>query len=215
MPVSLEPVSATSFYQTVADANVPNTCSALKQPFVQALNTTNAALDTLKSQTNNCLTPEVKYSEAIQTVLTERNNRVTQYTQQKEIMENYLKAIDAVKKATEPIDVFETNLEEERESLEKEHYELQQQIRAGRRRFLDADPQGGVQSILGLQTADDKVLLVFWICFALGVGIALLIFLLKYGDSMNLITWQQRTTVFLVLLLVSMGIALVCIRKFG
>lgn len=51
----------------------------------------------------------------------------------------------------------------EKEKMDKENKELEQSIRAHRRRFLDNDPQEGTSSILGFKTSDDKVLLFFWL----------------------------------------------------
>ncbi len=51
--------------------------------------------------------------------------------------------------------------------LNKENEELEQSIRANRRRFLDNDPQEGTPSFLGFRTSDDKVLLFFWLALLL------------------------------------------------
>ena len=101
------------------------------------------------------------------------------------------------------------------EDLLKEYIQLQLGILEGRRRFLDNDPQGGVTSVLGLQTADDKILLAFWICFVVGIILVQIVLFNVYGGALQYLNLQQKVTIFLVVLAISMGIAQYFIRTYG
>jgi hypothetical protein len=97
----------------------------------------------------------------------------------------------------------------------RQRYTLQQSIRAGRRRFLDDDPQRKVANVLGLQTTDDKILLAYWICFLFGLTAVYTLVLVMYGDALNLQTGQQKVGVYFVLILLSAGISYYFIYKYA
>lgn len=59
------------------------------------------------------------------------------------------------------LDYF-NELKGKKEKYDKETQELERNIRANRRRFLDNSPQEGVPAILMQRTSDDKTLLFFW-----------------------------------------------------
>lgn len=61
----------------------------------------------------------------------------------------------------------------QKKALDTEKQNLEQSIRAHRRRFLDNDPQEGTPAILGLRTSDDKVLLFFWIALLIVVNLGI------------------------------------------
>lgn len=164
---------------------------------------------------SSCLTPEVRYAEEINTASQELNLIQSSLDTEKAKFTAYLGTLDTLQHARGPFDTYMRELNAEEKALTAEHIKLQQQIRAGRRRFLDNEPQGGVTSVLGFQTADDKVLLTFWICFAVGV-MAIEVILMKYfGDVLQLLSLQQKIAIFLGVLAVCMGVAQYFIRTYA
>lgn len=164
---------------------------------------------------SQCLTPEVRFAEEIDRDTQILNQIQSDLDTEKAKFTAYLSTLDTLQHARGPFDTYMRELDAEEKALAAEHIKLQQQIRAGRRRFLDNDPQGGVTSVLGLQTADDKILLAFWICFAVGV-MAIQVILMKYfGDVLQLLSLQQKIAIFLGVLAVSMGIAQYFIRTYA
>ena len=144
-----------------------------------------------------------------------RNTLQTKLDAQKAIFDNLLEATSISQNATGPIDSYVQELDAQYNALKEENYTLQQGIRAGRRRFLDDDPQWKVANVLGLQTSDDKVLLSFWICFLIGLVAVYSVILFLYGDAMNLQTGQQKVGVFVVMILLSVGTAYFFIYKYA
>ena len=209
-------MSSTSFYQKVYDYNMlppsTSTCLDNKSSYNTKFNDTKNALTTLKQ--GACLADDVRYSEDLERELGEKEALVTRFEKQKAIFDSYLESVGVLQNAKGPIDTFMNDLSSQQSALESEQYALQQKLRAGRRRFMDAEPQTGT-SILGLQTSDDKILLVFWICFIVGIAVAAAVFLVTYGESLNLLTPQQKVTVFLAVMLFCMGFAFVFIRWYA
>jgi hypothetical protein len=157
-----------------------------------------------------CLADTVKYSEDLEREQGEKASLVASYEKQKAIFDSYVESVGVLQKAKGPVDTFMRELESQQSALESEQLALQQTIRAGRRRFLDADPQ----ERQGLPK-DDTILLAFWICFIIGISAAAAAFLVTYGDAMNLLTTQQKSMVFLAILLFCMGIAFYFIRRYA
>lgn len=219
MPYAPSSAFSSSFYQTVYDTYIsPNNpyaaaCETSKEEYNRNFRNTRTSLDELRKST--CLSDEVKYGEEIEASSNQKNDLVARYTAQKEMFDSYLDSVKVLQNARGPFDTYLQELEDQKAALVAENYEIQQRMRAGRRRFMDAAPQGGVKSVLGLQTADDKVLLAFWICFSLGIAAIALVFLIKYGESLNLMTTQQKIVVFLVILGFCMGVAFYFIRNYG
>jgi len=52
-----------------------------------------------------------------------------------------------------------------------------------RRRFLDSDPQSGVQGLGWFQTVDEQILAVFWLAYILFIGTALIMALMHFGPA--------------------------------
>jgi|LauGreDrversion4_2_1035121.scaffolds.fasta_scaffold340184_2 hypothetical protein len=144
-----------------------------------------------------------------------RNTLQTKLDAQKAIFDNLVDATNISQNATGPIDAYVQELDSQFNTLKEENYTLQQGIRAGRRRFLDDDPQRKVANVLGLQTSDDKVLLAFWICFVVGLIAVYSVVLYMYGDALNLQTGQQKVGVFVVMILLSVGTAYYFIYKYA
>lgn len=118
-------------------------------------------------------------------------------------------------KTQAPVIKYQSELENQKKALETENYRLHQGIRAGRRRFMDADPQTGVANIGGLRTTDDKIVLTFWIGYAFFLLISLFIFLRIYGDTMGLDTGKKRLGFGTVVFGLLFGLAYYCIYRFA
>lgn len=72
---------------------------------------------------------------------------------------------------------YSKTLDDELNELRTASSAYTQEERKHRRHFLDSTPQAGASSL----TYDDKILLVFWVGFALTVGIALLTVIRTYA----------------------------------
>jgi hypothetical protein len=208
---------ATSFYQTVRDYTTPpdkeTTCSGPKLTYNNNYDATNTSLNQLRQ--TDCLSEDTKYAEELEREMAEKTTLVDAYTKQNDLFTSYIDAVKVLQSAKGPFDTYMSELDTEQKTLESEYTSLQQKIRAGRRRFIDSEPQSGVKSVLGLQTADDKVLLAFWICFAVGIIAVEILIMRKYGDILQILTLQQKVAVFLVVLALCMGIAHYFIRTYA
>jgi hypothetical protein len=161
---------------------------------------------------SQCVSDSLKYAEEVDAVVGDITRLTDDKETEKTKFEAYVGTVEILQNARGPFDTYMAELIQEETDLNKEYIQLQQGIRAGRRRFLDAGPQDGVTSIVGLQTADDKILLVFWICFGMGILLMGIVLLKHDGGVLNI---QQKITILLVGLALSMGIAHYFIRTFG
>ena len=218
---TLTKTPTTSFYKSVRDYTPPNgTCSLPKNQYDTAYSDLNTKLDALKT-TSGCLSNTAKYAQEIEIYLTDPTNEdskanlVQKYDKAKSIFASYLESVGVLQTARGPFDTYMRDLEAKEAELNAEYIKIQQGIRAGRRRFLDSDPQSGVTSVLGLQTADDKVLLAFWICFAAGILVLEFFLLKQYGGVLQLVSTQQKIAIFLAVLALCMGIAQLFIRMYA
>jgi hypothetical protein len=119
------------------------------------------------------------------------------------IAESYMSTLRTIKDARAPFDAYADDLSAQKKALEDENYELQQQIRAGRRRFLDDGPQEGVATILGFKTSDDKIMLGFWICYLFGISALVMMFIRPIAT----LTMRQKIAIFAGVLSASLAIA--------
>jgi len=94
-------------------------------------------------------------------------------TQQSQFQQSVSQAQQQFKSATDLTESvrllkeFDSELTEEERTAQKESQELNNEIRTYRRDFLDSQPENGVPwHVLGLQTADDKAMLAFWVSAA-------------------------------------------------
>jgi hypothetical protein len=176
---------------------------------VTARNNAQADVDAAQCEINS------SYQTNLTTWTTKRKNLQDAFDAQKAIFSNLLDATSISQNSQGPLDSYVDTLEDEYKTLEEERYTLQQSIRAGRRRFLDDDPQRKVANVLGLQTTDDKILLAYWICFLFGLTAIYTLVLVMYGDALNLQTGQQKVGVYFVLILLSAGISYYFIYKYA
>ena len=83
--------------------------------------------------------------------------------------------------ASSSVNNYASQLMKQKKGLEHKSRDLEQDERRYRRSFLDGDPQSGVSGPPGVRTADDKVLLTFWVCFGAAVVSVSLIAINYYG----------------------------------
>lgn len=88
-------------------------------------------------------------------------------------IQNSLDHLDKVLVSNKSLEKQMAELTAQKKVQETEKQNLEQSIRAHRRRFLDNDPQEGTPAILGLRTSDDKVLLFFWIALLILVNLGI------------------------------------------
>lgn len=119
----------------------------------------------------------------------------------------------ALQNSLEPVQEYISTVASEVTTLSDAQRELTQEERTRRRAFLDADPQDGVSRVFGLAVSDDKVLLMFWICFGLALGIITAIVLKMYEAQIG--GTRQKLQIAAVVLGVSYGIAYYCITTFA
>jgi len=115
--------------------------------------------------------------------------------------------IKRIKSTTDISDEYVNSLRKEHKTLEKETGKLDHMERRYRRSFLDGDPQSGVPlHILGFQTSDDKIMLLFWISSLFILSIAAV-----YFSKMYEISWSQIVMLFAI----PLGVAYTSIVFYG
>ena len=83
---------------------------------------------------------------------------------------------------------FDSELKLEYATAEKESVELEHKERTYRRDFLDNQPEEGVPwHVVGLQTADDKAMLTFWICMAVFLTLLAFMYIRTYRAGVGLL----------------------------
>lgn len=137
---------------------------------------------------------------------TELANAIADFNAQREMA-------NKLSNATEPLKQYEETLAQDAERMGAKQKLLTEEERSLRRNFLDNSPQDGVSGILGIRTSDDKIVLIFWICFGLALAAILKIifqmFEAQIGDG------KQQLKIGAIIIAVCYGIAYYCITKFG
>jgi len=85
---------------------------------------------------------------------------------------------------------YRVGLKQKHEYVANEYQKNKEKAFTQRRRFLDADPQEGVPGVGWFETIDDQILLVFWFCYTLFIGMTLSFvlshFAIKIGSTRNM-----------------------------
>lgn len=118
--------------------------------------------------------------------------KAIEFQTKSDMVNQSLVALRAANTAAQPVNEYAQDIDADLATLQRRRYELHSEVRQGRRRFMDDDPQGGVSGILGLRTTDDKILLAFWIVFGVWVGVALFIALGAYGEALGINTIAKK-----------------------
>lgn len=114
-----------------------------------------------------------------------------------------------------PLKQYLTNLTDQKNSLNTKLSTIQQNIRKNRRRFLDNEPQSGVQTIFGLNTSDDKIMLGFWITYMTAIVAAAFVLTNVYSLEWGLDTTQKRSAIIFIIVGILYGIAYYAITKYA
>ena len=120
---------------------------------------------------------------------------------------------DSLVKAIGPLESYQEEMKEELKELHNKEKQYTQEERFFRRNFLDNNPQGGVMGLAYIYTADDKVLLTFWICFLIGISSLVAVAMTVYGQRLGGQSTQIQTGVGIVL--ATFAVAYYCITQFG
>lgn len=120
---------------------------------------------------------------------------------------------DSLVKAIGPLESYKEEMKNELAELHAKEKKYTHEERFFRRNFLDNKPQEGVSVFAFQHTADDKVLLAFWICFLVGVSSLVAVGMAVYGNRIGDQTKQIQAGVGIVLAL--WGITYACIVYLG
>jgi hypothetical protein len=182
-------------------------------------------LSTLKRDVNRKQTevdscsPEEKRArmrEALTTEFTEfRNKRTDEFNKELEMFEKYIQMAKNAQMAQKPLEDYSQELQTELQQERTELVKYERDVRAGRRRFLDNDPQEQVSNVLGIYTTDDKILLGFWIVYLLLIAVATFVLIAMYGEKMGLDSMGKKAGMYGFMIATCYGIAYFFIYKFA
>jgi len=108
---------------------------------------------------------------------------------------------------------YRVGLKKKHESVAKEYQQNKEKAFTQRRRFLDANPQEGVPGVGWFETIDDQVLLVFWLCYTLFIGMTLSYVLSYFGSKIGSSTYVMITGA--ILMIICIMVAHAFIRLYG
>jgi hypothetical protein len=179
-----------------------STFQSLRQQFTQGL------LD------NKCETDDTK-REATTANILEIETLKNKFDTEKLTFTSLLETLRLSQRIRSPADDYMTELETQKAALKEENYTLQQQIRAGRRRFMSNDPNGGVESIGALKTKDDRILFIFWIPYMCAAAIATFILMKRFESLLNLASWKAKMAFVLGVMSLFYASAFLAIKRWA
>jgi hypothetical protein len=95
---------------------------------------------------------------------------------------------------------YRVGLKKKHESVAKEYQKNKEKAFTQRRRFLDANPQEGAPGVGWFETIDDQVMLVFWFCYTLFIGMTLSFVLTYFSSKIGSQTYVMITGAILTIL---------------
>ena len=120
-----------------------------------------------------------KWKKDIQAFVATQNSQFQKTTAQ--IQQSYKSATDLTE-SIRLLKEFDSELTTEERIAQKETQELNNQVRTYRRDFLDNQPEQGVPwHRLGLQTADDKAMLSFWVTATILLSLLSYYYVRRFG----------------------------------
>jgi hypothetical protein len=179
-----------------------STFQSLRQQFTQGL------LD------NKCETDDTK-REATTANILEIETLQNKFDVEKLTFSSLLETLRLSQQIRSPADDYMTELESQKATLQEENYTLQQQIRAGRRRFMNNDPNGGVESIGALKTKDDRILLLFWIPYMCVAAITAFILMKRFEFLLNLASSKAKMMFVLGVMSMFYATAFLAIKRYA
>ncbi len=195
---------------------VPNTtmCDVSKQQLSQL----RGDVTKKESEVDNCSPEEARrrkqeritkeYNEFVSLRFAELTKESSEYRKNVQVLKN-------LELAKQPMAEYATELQMDVENANKELTQYERSIRAGRRRFLDNDPQEQVSSTFGIQTTDDKIMLAFWIAYLLLIVIVTFVFVTYYSETLGLDSIWKRIGFDFFLIATFYGIAYFFVYKFA
>jgi hypothetical protein len=124
----------------------------------------------------------------------------------------------AIKKlADSASELYKTLFEKEKElaTLVSKRQNTEQLERRERRLFLDSEPQSGTGGAPGVRTADDRVLLTFWITYGVAVIAGTILILQLFGSQLNTTDIKSKVGITAGVALVAYALAYYFISNFG
>ena len=158
--------------------------------------------ETRQRQANDYIS---KINTYLQTTRTDIDAKDKKFETSKEL---YIRVLDVFT----PIQQYVTKLAKETEKMEKQVQNYDQAELAKRRSFLDEDPQSGVGGLPGLRTYDDKILLAFWIIYAVFIISLAILAIQRFGQGLST---TQKIVVVVGSLFAGYALAYYCITIYG
>jgi hypothetical protein len=112
-----------------------------------------------------------------------KNTQVRQYEIELKLYDNVMEQlrVSIDNPAQELAKRYKEVINEKEHKIARKFNNNREEAITNRRRFLDADPQEGVGGIGWYQSADQQVMLVFWVSYVLFVITAITLYMLEYG----------------------------------
>lgn len=191
--------------------NTLSTCAVKKVE----LNQLTRDITTKQSEIDSC-DPVESQTRKTQIAIRENQNYVDQKRSELEKalteFNTQRSIVRKLSEATEPLKQYVNVLESEVESMDTKKRKLENAERTSRRLFLDNDPQSGVNGFLGIRTSDDKIVLMFWICYFLAIVVVTAVLMNMFGTQ---ITMKNQLIIGTGIVFLSWFIAYYCITIFG
>jgi hypothetical protein len=200
--------------QPAAPALGPLLCDVKKTE----LNTLRRDIDKKQTEVDTC-SPEEKRARKRQALTADftdfRNKRTDELNKEMDIFDKYMRMAKNAQMAQKPLEEYSQELQTELQQDQKELVKYERDVRAGRRRFLDNDPQERVSNVLGIYTTDDKILLAFWTVYLILIAVATFVLIAMYGEQMGLDSMGKKVGTYGFMILACYGIAYFFIYKFA
>lgn len=182
------------------------------------LNTLKRDVDKKQTEVDSC-SPEEKRRRKREALTNEfqafRDKRKDEFQKELEMFDKYLQMAKNAQVAQKPLEEYSQELQTELQKEQTELVKYERDVRAGRRRFLDNDPQEQVSNVLGIYTTDDKILLAFWILYLILIAVGTFVLIALYGETLGLDTMGKKVGTYGFMIMACYGIAYFFIYKFA
>ena len=140
-----------------------------------------------------------KSNEAQAAANTYINDKRTRFNYELRLLNQSLDQADALANSATFIlaQKYNKSLDSKHIKVADEYVKNKEQTFTNRRRFLDAEPQGGVPGIGHFQSVDEQIMLAFWVSFVLFIG-TVMYYVVSFLVSKNPnIKFSQAVTIWL------------------
>ena len=163
--------------------------------------------------------PEQAIQRRLATLRAEANTYSQQRrTEQREANAAFnTKRVAIEKLANSARELYKTLFDKEKElaGLIGTQTNLTQLERRERRLFLDNDPQGGTGGAPGVRTADDRVLLAFWITYGAAIIAGTILLLQLFGARVGATDMKSKAGITVIVAVSAYSLAYYFINNFG